>query len=282
MIRIARDRTDEASVPIRPDTDWFERARQATEVAKREGRNHEARPDVYGHPFVRAALEKLFHDKCAYCESKIASGFDWEVEHFRPKGEVTERPDHSGYYWLAYEWSNLYPSCTHCNQRRCDKPRWGDDHTAETGGKASQFPLLDETCRAMTHEDDLAMEQALLLDPCSDEPAELLSFSLLGDAVSVGENIKATTTIEVFQLNRRRLRDARMQVVGTVLELVKLLSSRTNELADAARMDLRAWLLRHYLEDRCAYAGAARAVFRDPTAFGLTAEHQDTVDSITQ
>lgn len=68
MIRIARDRTDDASVPIRPDSDWFERARQAMEAAKREGGDHQPRPDVYGHPLVRAALEKLFYDKCAYCE----------------------------------------------------------------------------------------------------------------------------------------------------------------------------------------------------------------------
>jgi hypothetical protein len=141
MIRVQRDRPDEAGAPIRPQPPWFVKAEESAALARREAIRHRPSRGVYGHDHVRAALEKLFCDKCAYCESKITPGFAWEVEHFRPKKSVAERPDHPGYYWLAYEWTNLLPSCTLCNQRRRDKPRWGDCSLAGSGGKGDQSPL---------------------------------------------------------------------------------------------------------------------------------------------
>ena len=111
MIHVNRDRSDDKGKPIRPGKSWFKRSKDAKDVALEEKGKHEAKGSIYASVSVRRALEKLFHFKCAYCESSIANQ-DWDVEHFRPKGRVAEREKHTGYYWLAYEWTNLYPSCT--------------------------------------------------------------------------------------------------------------------------------------------------------------------------
>ena len=67
---------------------------------------------AYRHPDVRERLLDLFHQKCAYCESRIGPENLFDVEHHRPKlgalnldGKVA--PDH--YWWLASEWTNLFP-----------------------------------------------------------------------------------------------------------------------------------------------------------------------------
>jgi hypothetical protein len=86
-------------------------------------------------------LKNVFNNKCAYCETPLPrqSG---HAEHFRPKGGVkykTEKKsitaftkdalenqiEHPGYFWLAYNWKNLLPSCELCNAG---------------GGKKNQFP----------------------------------------------------------------------------------------------------------------------------------------------
>lgn len=94
---------------------------------------------VYGaiRQFVK---DRFFRGRCAYCEILIV-GFDAHAEHYRPKARVTgvrdaaggfevvtldDRTAHPGYFWLAYDWANLVPSCSHCN----------------TGlGKMNQFPV---------------------------------------------------------------------------------------------------------------------------------------------
>lgn len=83
-------------------------------------------------------LKKVFHNKCAYCDSNITVTSFGDAEHFRPKGKVTQKKggkdevvivdgeEHPGYYWLAYDWRNLIPACQRCNS---------DD------GKMNQFPV---------------------------------------------------------------------------------------------------------------------------------------------
>ena len=74
-----------------------------------------------------------------------------DVEHYRPKGAIGSgktkiRP---GYYWLAYNWNNLYYACADCNQYR----------------KRAAFPLVDETNRALDHHGAIGNEDPLILDP---------------------------------------------------------------------------------------------------------------------
>src|SRR5215469_15345176 len=62
----------------------------------------------------RPYLQRIFADKCAYCESPVGHVAYGEVNHFRPKALVQEDAAFPGYYWLAYEWSNLLLACRQC------------------------------------------------------------------------------------------------------------------------------------------------------------------------
>jgi hypothetical protein len=118
---IDRNRPDDQGHLIKPSDDWFRKASEKQkEIIKdiREGRVPNFDANIYAdRNEIRPVLEKLFFGKCWYCEWKPTRN-DWDVEHFRPKARVYEDPHHQGYYWLCYEWTNLYMSCQYCNQAR--------------------------------------------------------------------------------------------------------------------------------------------------------------------
>ncbi len=164
MIHVDRERRDDNGKPIQPNSAWFDSARLAREeVEERADRLLEAGEStlaelafkanrtLYAHDEVKKALEALFCGKCAYCESKVVAQSHLEVEHFRPKKRVSDRPAHPGYYWLAYEWTNLYLSCKLCNGRYRDQPTREEPTYGEAKGKYDQFPVEDESARAMSH-----------------------------------------------------------------------------------------------------------------------------------
>jgi uncharacterized protein (TIGR02646 family) len=228
--------------------------------------------DFYKHQEVKKALEKLFYDKCAYCESKITVAGSWDVEHYRPKGRVAERDDHPGYYWLAYMWENLYPSCKLCNQRRKDQPRFDDPTMGDTQGKLDQFPIENEDNRAMTPAHDISLENPLLLDPNNkeDDPEKHFTYDIKGNILPVDTNDRfATETIRICHLDRRRLNDARSTIIIRARELMKRI-----KLAESSDNNLAVTLLRETFEDMKApkevYIGAIRAVERDPDAFSTS------------
>src|SRR5688500_1280853 len=96
-----------------------ERARAIAFYADEANRDESFDFRAYGHDDVKLELERMFHQKCAYCESDYGATEPVDVEHYRPKGAFL-RPDGSlsnpGYYWLAAEWTNLLPSCIDCNR----------------------------------------------------------------------------------------------------------------------------------------------------------------------
>lgn len=274
MIFLRRNRNDENGNPIRPSEEWFEDARAATEGATQERHNHNADSNIYGHEHVRAALERLFYYKCAYCRSDITR-MDWNVEHFRPKASVAERKNHPGYYWLTYEWSNLYPSCTFCNQRRRDKPIWGDLKYAGAAGKMDQFPLENENTRAMSHSNNVSQEIALLIDPCEDLPEKYFSYDGLGNIIALDKALKEKSrglaTIKIFNLWPRRLRKRRRDRIDMVVGLLKIIRELETVGNNSTADSLNEYLQINFLDDSCVDAGVSRAAINDPEAFGLTA-----------
>ncbi|NWD71309.1 endonuclease [Pseudomonas gingeri] len=145
---------------------------------------------VYKSDSVKKQLDELFHGKCAYCESFYASTAPVDVEHYRPKGAVSESSDHPGYWWIAMDWDNLLPSCIDCNRKRKQiTPRLSNklltlqenrqgfsDSSVVLTGKKDSFPILGP--RAMSATADLAAEYPLLLDPCRDNPDDHLRFHI--------------------------------------------------------------------------------------------------------
>lgn len=162
-------------------------------------------------------LEEYFHGKCAYCETHVTR-FDYHAEHFRPKGAVTFRAkdkkklqkakctddkgaevSHPGYFWLAYSWRNLLPSCGFCNTSK---------------GKKTQFPVKTihvgpyvPAGVGLPNEDTLdTAEGPLLLHPVRDDPRKHLVFGVAGEIVAYEDSEKGANSIKVFDLDAEELR----------------------------------------------------------------------------
>ena len=160
-------------------------------------------------------LEDLFRGKCAFCESDLQAGGWGDVEHFRPKGQATSvdgKVDVDHYFWLAYDWNNLYLSCQLCNMSR---------------GKSGSFPVIGNRSRLP------AEETALLLDPCRDQPERHLVFRGDGrvEPRQLSEELlnryaglhPGEVTIRLFNLNRRALVTRRREKAEWVVAEVRLL-----------------------------------------------------------
>ncbi len=137
--------------------------------------------------------------------SHIAHG---DVEHFRPKTAyfIDDDPTlvYPGYYWLAYDYSNLFFACQICNQTF----------------KKNYFPVEDEGNRCISHAHDLENESPLLVHPEYDDPAEHIGFRN-EVAYSVPGSTKGEKTIERTGLNRDLLLEERR----TYLESKRLIAT---------------------------------------------------------
>lgn len=181
---------------------WTARAETAEALALTEMQGHNFRQPIW-RDLKDWLMENVFEKKCAYCETKIEAGFYGDAEHYRPKGAVTVRVagkivpvgGHPGYYWLAYHWKNLVPSCEKCNT--------GD-------GKNAQFPVrlahVSNHIPAPTDPASLDMrEEPLLLHPYNDEPEKHLVFGLKGVVASRDDSKRGESTIEICDLKRKPL-----------------------------------------------------------------------------
>lgn len=123
---------------------------------------------------LRAAFSAFSHGKCWYVECKNP-GTDDDIDHFRPKLGVKEDPTHPGYYWLAFDWTNLRLSC-----HRANRPRINPEG-AGTGGKGGHFPLIDPAGRAFTPAEGKGQEVPALLDPTNVLDVAYLTFRQSGE-----------------------------------------------------------------------------------------------------
>lgn len=268
MIFIERNSVDSSGTPIRPNEDWFQKAKEATDLALNQKENHNPINDIYAHQQVRMALEKLFEYKCAYCENYLEES-GWNVEHYRPKGRVAKRNDHPGYYWLIYEWNNLFPSCIPCNQKRKDLPMWEDKTLGLSGGKADHFPINDENYRAMKPEDPLDNENPLLINPCQDNPEEYLTFDVLGEIIALMDEEKAIESIKTFNLNRKRLKRKRKIIIEVAIEFVKAIEEYKRN-RDLTYKEIEKLFEKQCLLNNCVFAASARSVKKFPNNFGIS------------
>jgi hypothetical protein len=143
----------------------------------------------------------LYHYKCAYCETEISAGAPPQAEHFRPKAKTTKCDSkHKGYYWLAYEWSNLTLGCSICNRNK-------GNHFPIVGIRIDE-PLVDSeglpTIEYLRLNSAIFLgEQALLLNPEIDDVEKHFYFIPTGEIKELGDRGKAT--IDILKLNRDRL-----------------------------------------------------------------------------
>ncbi|NJK31730.1 MAG: hypothetical protein HC927_04535 [Deltaproteobacteria bacterium] len=160
-----------------------------------------------------AANRAPFWGKCAYCELRIRSSQPGDIEHFRPKGRITDEQtgepikgrggyDHPGYYWLAYDWRNLLLSCESCNR---PNTRSADGRRI---GKWDHFPLADESKRAEAPGGE-AEEEPLLINPLVEDPGEHLAVTKEGVLFAVDGSKRGQACIDLLGLNDRDLPDER-------------------------------------------------------------------------
>jgi hypothetical protein len=175
-------------------------------------------------------LKRVFHDKCAYCEAPVASVSVGDAEHYRPKAKVTRGSKdaprepasvggspHPGYYWLAYHWRNLLPSCEQCNA---------------VHGKMNQFPVTKEyVARPELEPDDLDVQEVpVLLHPYRDRPEKHLAFGLRGIANARDGSGMGEASIRVYNLNREALATQRAEAMELAcLRWSKALADRDSD-----------------------------------------------------
>ena len=197
--------------------------------------------DLWGD--YKPLLAGAQHGICAYCNEYILGTQVGDVDHVAPKGTVerliepgNEREnasnvegrrtpsyqvggaDVSGYWWLAYDWSNYVLACERCNRV------W----------KRALFPVAEGDQRPLPpHQGGL--ETPLLLNPYAEDPSHHYRFTEFGEILSLTPQGQAT--IEVCGLNRPSLTVARMQEASATAvmleELEQLEASGQEELIEA-------------------------------------------------
>lgn len=160
---------------------------------------------------MKDALVQAQHRKCCFCESQV--GHDGDVEHFRPKSAVCQAKSQPlqrpGYYWLAYEWSNLLLCCSACNQRF----------------KRNLFPLLNPAQRARQHGDDVRIEQPVFVHPAEENPEEFISFRQ-EIPYAINGNQRGKRTIEALGLNREIMNERRREHLKLFSMLEKVVAQK--------------------------------------------------------
>lgn len=216
-----------------PDTDEWrawrtqcEAEQQAHNEAVEAGQGSEVKSSVYkGERYdikytVYMNRHNLFYGKCAYCESDILADQPGDIEHFRPKNEVRDsnnelvliegdngQEPHPGYYWLAYDWHNLLPSCRDCNSITKKKTQ------GRRIGKGNRFPVRRFRATVPSEE---GREEPLLINPVLQNPQEHLKLKKNG--LFEGLSPEGKASIDIFGLN---IRDALIANRRGVYESVK-------------------------------------------------------------
>ena len=150
--------------------------------------------------------------KCIYCETTITEN-NINLDHFRPhyaaansSGKISQ--DH--YWWLALKWNNLYPSCEDCNRY-----------------KRNYFPVYRKRAKDWYSAKVKLynIEEPIFIDPEYENPEQFFSYK--EDGTITSETERGRITIELLNLNRTSLIEARRKVAvevgGDFLELSLLI-----------------------------------------------------------
>lgn len=178
---------------------------------------------IYGHSSVKSILKRSQHNKCCFCEKDQVDEYG-AVEHFRPKKgfkiNKSDRLVRPGYYWLAFDWDNLFFVCALCNSAKY---------------KGNRFPLVDEKVRAKSHHDDYQSEESLLLHPCGindKDPEKHITFEgpFPKDLTTFGKS-----TIEICGLDRDALNNKRKKLLEDIDARIAILNLHNLHTEDEVR-----------------------------------------------
>lgn len=197
-------------------------------------------------------LDNVFNNKCAYCETHLGeSRQPGDADHYRPKGGVNfktkheknwktyskartvdyhsepeQELNHPGYFWLAYDWKNLLPTCIECNRNQGKKnqfPVFTPLHTLNLKLNPDEAANLTGQYYKSTSGEDVyypgvedlnVHEQPRLLHPYfGEDPADHLEFKPDGRVspreINGEESEYGKASISAYNLWDKELRDAR-------------------------------------------------------------------------
>ncbi|HKR58454.1 MAG TPA: hypothetical protein VJS64_01875 [Pyrinomonadaceae bacterium] len=228
--------------------------------ARKKGKTKKVFPELWRN--YKALFAYAQFDKCGFCESSILTTSYGDVEHYRPKSEISQLSDDpetfgrqkeasanikgrqvtlvspTGYYWLAYDWSNYLLACSNCNAIF----------------KGTLFPVKDEP-RSLPPLKTQPPEKALLLNPFDEkDPADHLKFTREGFILA--RTLHGRATIDTCGLYREALVKAREQIARRAYDLAKELRR------PRSRQNLR--LLQDCYDigkDEAEYCGMVRYIF---------------------
>ena len=217
---------------------------------EREFNSKDFNKKIYGHDDVKEALIEIQNYKCCFCESKIGHISYGDVEHFRPKTgwvQNEEEINRPGYYWLAYQWDNLLLSCEICNRRN----------------KKNYFPLLLDSARALSHNDDINLEKPVFINPVNEEAETLITFN---EEIpkAVDDNQRGNETIRKLGLDRELLNEQRRHRLNMIRDIYNLAKLFPETLPQKREVNLM--IQKYYdssLLDETEYASMLRVFFRD-------------------
>jgi len=251
--------------------DWQQRAETAAKELLRKakaGEPFEISETLYKE--MRNEIFRGFHGKCAYCEAKFVLDQRGDVDHFRPKGRITDdhnKPlrisdgaggerNHPGYFWLAYDWKNLLPACS-----RCNRPGKYDDATGTTRqiGKWDRFPVRDGKY-AYTPE-DIIHEKPLLLNPLEVEPKDHFEFDPATGRL-IPKTLEAKECDRILDLNREGLPEARRDMYYAVLTRAGAVKQTTSA-QDITSLNHHLGFLQEHKNGAAEYSVAGRRALED-------------------
>jgi len=157
--------------------------------------------------------------------------------------------NYPGYYWLAYDWENLYLSCGLCNQ----------------GHKKNWFPIETQQHRAQLNNNDCALETSLLINPTQEDPSQHISFR--GEIPYAHPKSKqGETTIALLKLDRPILNQARLNHLETIKQLyqiIQLAKDNPNNLEFQTVSNNAQKFLQDAILDSAEFAAATRCAIAD-------------------
>ena len=158
--------------------------------------------NLYNPKDVKKRLQKIYHNKCAYCEKDI-SDEPQNIEHYRPKED---------YYWLAYSWDNLLLCCTRCNSKKRDYFKTINNKVIYKNEKFEEIHHLGRKYDAL--------EQPMIINPEKEDIIQDIKFK--GDGTIYSNNRRIEHTIQIAcNLNRDELVQHRVAILNDFKNLMQ-------------------------------------------------------------
>ena len=213
-----------------------------SDIANKNFSSKSFNSNLWRNKKVKVFLRKSQHGKCCYCDRK-RDEIESDVEHFRPKTEVSDCKEHPGYWWLAYNWDNLMISCKVCNSQ-----------------KKSHFPLADESRRAFSENDNIDEEKPLLINPLQENPEEFVEYDIEESSImvkAVGKCERGKRTVDgLTGINKKEVMEERMEKLSNIKTTIALLKIQGNR-----------DVLERYLSPETEFAGLARFYLKSQGIF---------------